>query len=341
MSISSSSPDPAFTFTAPSPVPHPSNYLIPGLIPRRSINLVIGPAKSGRSSLLLPQFNSYLASHQFLDYPLDTDQRPEQIAALLCQRPIDWMMHKTRSLKLEALTYPSLFPIEYWNGRPGTAWQDTLSLHLDHQTVASQGRRPRLLYVEGFQMMMPDGKLNDPGAVNGFLGSLQEFCTEQDLAIIGTVGMAKMKAGENYPLLQQRVMGSVQWAESASTLIGVQILDANLPASRRSTWREITVMARGDAPRTLYADFDGAGRLVPTDKPSVAAESQSEQEMDALLAARKPGEQFVRQDFLDWGGIRSLSVRTVDRWIASRVELGMLDKKGNTSSTIYWKPTEN
>lgn len=337
-----STPNPASApYPKLSPKPYPSNFLIPGLIPRRSLNLVIGPVKSGRVSLILRQLDLYYSSHQFLDYPLDPDQLPEQVGAIVCSRTFKWLFDKVRALNLDALTYPQLFPIESWERKPDEHWTATLSRKLDHQTVTAQGHRPRLLLIEDVQMMMPSGKINDPGAVNDFLLELQEFCSEQDIAILGTVGMAKMKAGEDYPLLQQRVMGSVQWANPAATLIGVKILDTNLPASRRSTWREITVMTSNAAPRTLYADFDLLGRLTPAEKPTRAVESQAEQELDTMLAARKPGEQFTRQDFLAWGAGHSLSIRTVDRWIATRVELGMLEKSGNTNRTVYWRPLES
>lgn len=323
-----------------APEPHKSQWLVPNLIPRASINLLIGTAMTGRASLLLTQIDQYLASRQFLDYPLDSEQLPELPAILCMTRGLSWLYRKIQTLDLNALSYPQCFPKETWPSISGEQWYDTLSRVLDHLTVSSQGRQPRLLAIENIQMLMTSGKINDPHAVNEFMSQLNRFTSDRDCAILGTVGTAKMKVGDHYAHLQQRIMGSTHWADPCHTLIGLEVMDLHLPVSRRSTIREVVVMARNEPPRVLWADFDPKGRLCIVDKPDIGTQNRNEAELDSLLATRKPGEQLARALFLEWGEKLKISVRTVERWVASRLELGMLEKSGNGKATIYWRPTQ-
>lgn len=319
-----------------------SLYTIPNLFPRRSINLVVGTPKSGRLRLILPQLESYASGGPFLDYSLDKDQQPEQLGAIVCGQTFDSLFHQVRALRLETLSDPKAFPVEPWQPitdaeAPSDA--ETLTEAYGRLTKAA-GRPPKLLLVDGLQLMMTSGQINHMHKVREFYRGLQGFCMQNDCTIIGTVSTAKMKRGESYAL-NARIMGSVQWAENADTLIGIEVFDSELPRPQLGGFRQICVLTSSEAPRYFYAAFDERGRLLPQSRPEGPGEAIAEESLDAILKLHQPGSQFSRKDFVAWGEQVQISLRTVERWLASRLELGMLEKQGSTSATIYQKPVEN
>jgi hypothetical protein len=314
---------------------------VPELFARRSINLLIGTPKSGRTRLALTHLNEYLSAGKFFDYSLKEGQKPEQVGAITCARTFDDMFYKMSSMGLGALQAAHSFPIEKWD--PKACFDDSYTvLDSAYQRLCQHTLTPvKFLFIDGFQLLQSSGKVNDQHAVGEHYRELQQFCENRDCTILGTVGTAKMKSGESYPLLSHRVMGSAQWTESANTLIGLAVLDTNLPAVRRSAWRELTIQASGSRDRTLYMDFDTDGRLWPKIRQQEAAESTMDAELDRVLELMKPGEQFGRRVVMDWAERLKISPRKADEWIASRLELGFLEKKGNTTSTVYWRPLTN
>ncbi len=315
---------------------------VPGLFPRRSINLVVGTPKSGRLRLILPQLESYASGGPFFDYSLAKDQTPEQLGAIVCTQAFDSLWHQIRSLELEALSDPRGFPIEPWQpvqGAEAPTDAETLTEAYQRLTRAA-GQPPRVLLIDGLQLMMTSGKINHMHAVREFYRGLQQFTMANDCTIIGTVSTAKMKNGESYTL-NSRILGSVQWAENADTLIGVDVYDTEQPGRQPGGFRMVRVQTSNEAPRVFFAGFDGKGRLVLQSRPEGPAEIIAEDSLDALLKTHQPGTQFSRKDFIGWGEQLQISLRTVERWLASRLELGMLNKEGSTSRTVYLKPLEN
>ena len=213
---------------------------VPGLFNRRSINLVVGTPKSGRLRLILPQLESYANGGSFLDYSLDKDQQPEQLGAIVCTQTFDSLWHQVRGLDLESLSNPKVFPIEPWQPATGTETPsdaETLTEAYARLTRAA-GAPPRLLLIDGLQLMMTSGQVNHQHHVREFYRGLQNFCMANDCTIIGTVSTAKMKNGESYAL-NARILGSVQWAENADTLIGIAVIDSELPGRQPTSYRGV------------------------------------------------------------------------------------------------------
>lgn len=319
-----------------------SKPTVPGLFNRRSINLVVGTPKSGRLRLILPQLESYANGGPFLDYSLDKDQTPEQLGAVVCTQTFDSLWQQVRDLELESLTNPKVFPIECWQPASGTeAPSDAETLMEAYRRLtAAAGRPPKILLIDGLQLMMTSGLINQMHKVREFFRGLQGFCMTNDCTIIGTVSTAKMKRGESYSL-NARIMGSVQWAENADTLIGIEVFESESPKPQLGGFRQICVQTSKETPRYFFAGFDPKGRLQLQSRPEGAAEAIAEDNLDAILKTQSPGTMFSRKEFIAWGEQVGVGVRTVERWLASRLELGMLDKQGSTSATVYLKPTQN
>ena len=237
------------------------------------------------------------------------------------------------------------FPITYWKPKPEST--DIEALEDAYADLCAHANRPvKFILVEGIQLLMTSGKINDQNAVRRFFDGLNEFCIKHDVTIIGTVGTAKMKRGEYYPQLADQVFGSILWAHESSTLIGIELTDLHLPVERRTGLRRIILQPQNGLPSVRYADFDAKSRLMLVDRPeAVEAEKESPSHvmLDAKLDTIYPGTKISRDTFLQWGEEIGVSTRTVDRWIAIRSddEIGMLEKIGSGKNTIYMKPIKH
>ena len=101
-------------------------FIVPGLIQRRSINLVIGSSGSGKTNFILPQLNAYAAGDNFLGYRLGAP--PEQLGAITCHRTMDNIYYRVNELELDHLMAIKAFPITYWKPKP----EDTDAEALEH-----------------------------------------------------------------------------------------------------------------------------------------------------------------------------------------------------------------
>jgi hypothetical protein len=327
--------------SAPAP-PHPT---VPGLFARRSINLVIGSSTAGKTPLILSQLESYLtaADHSFLGYPLPAGQPPDQCAALVCSGTLDSLYARIAAMELEALADPVLFPIRDWEPTSGETALDTLN-RLYSQLCRAARQPVRFLLIDGLQLMLEGtGKVNDPRAVRDFYRLLNQFCLNHDCTILGTVGMAKMRKGECYPLLADRVYGSTMWSQEADTLIGIEQTSLHLDVSQRPSYRKITVNPKFRNGQNLWVDFDEHGRLELVDLKIEDAENTFYAKLDAILEKAPSASQWTRDQFNTIGDSIGASGRTLERWISSRCHesLGMLERHGGTRNRTYHKPQVN
>jgi hypothetical protein len=321
--------------------------VVPGLFDRCSVNLLIGGSGSGKTHLLFSQLSLYAEGKGFLRYGVDPETtpdspsfvplRPVQLGLLGCIHDYDHFFYT--AAKFPGLANPRVFPIRM------TTSKDETELDIDNleraylQLSDAAGQPIKFLIVEGFQYLLSSGKLSDSKLVRDFCLNVAGFCQEKDLAILGTAGSAKMKRGESYPLLGDRIFGGAAWSQGARTLLGIEQIDLHRPAEERRSVRKIAIQVRGGTQRHLYADFDEDGRLslVPTPTEALAG-SQAYLDLDRKLEAENSGTKFTREQLFSWGEEISVTDRTVERWIASRVEVGFLVRVGATRPATYQKP---
>ena len=313
---------------------------IPGLLHRQSVNLLVGSPSSGKTLLALSQLEEYAAGKGFLGYPAEGDYTPVQLGVISATRTLNDMLHSVQPFPL--LSSQSVFPIEAWNsGDTEISELDTLNRIYSKLSETTPQHRPvRLLLVEGIQSLMQTGKVNDNKQVKDFCVRLHRFCESRDVTILGTVGTAKMKKGDYYPLLADRVFGAATWAHESKTFLGIEQIDLHRPISLRPSIRRVIIQVPDGPGRVLYTDFDDDGRLRVLTEEASDQTSSTEQGLDDQLAQEKEGAEFRRQELNEWGDNLStpVSPRTVQRWIDSRVELGFLQRKGSTRSLTYMKP---
>jgi hypothetical protein len=252
-------------------------------------------------------------------------------------------------MRLENLTRPGVFPVVSW--RPSRS-DDNEPLHplkVPYDQLVNLNvcpAPPKFLLIENLQSLLPSGEVAKQKDVASFMDQLREFANDRDCTILGTVGTPKMLKGQGYPSLPERILGCIQWAEGADTLIGV---DEVLPTTRNglgrqdAAWyRKITVMPAGAKGFVLCHRFMADGRLVPCDWPEEGTGNVTGQPvLEARLADEREGRRFSPGDFYAWGMQARLSERTVRRWISAAVEAGLLVKEGQGPLTGYVKPRSN
>jgi hypothetical protein len=324
----------------------PPNPPVPGLFTRCSINLLIGPTFVGKTVLALTQLDHYTATGQFLGYQLPQGASPDACAAIVATQGLSSFHGLLRSLRLPAITSPVKFPIEEWEMRTSeTMTEGLVRLWKKMSRLAQQPIR--LLYVEGFQNLLENGKLNDPRSVQEFYTKLRQFCAEYRVTILGSVPQGKMRKGESYALVGERVYGSVAWANEADTVIGMEQLMVHLPVELRPSFRKITIQVRGVGTEIRWVDFNDRGRLEVIDRAKeLATENPTFAMLDRILGQALPGSEWSREELFEWAERTDVdvSMRSMERWIASRCDtsLSLLVKVGTgPRNRRYKKPFTN
>jgi hypothetical protein len=332
--------------TSPSPL-YAATATVPGIFRRRSVNLIVGKSKIGRMRFALTQLNAY-ADQQvptFLDQPVTT---PVQLGCVIGAQA-DQLLHDLRAMGLENLTRPGVFPVVSW--RPSRA-EDSEPLHPLKvpygQLVGSSfcPAPPRFLLIENLQSLLPSGDATRPKEVASFMDQLQEFAQDRDCTILGTVGTPKMLKGQGYASLPERILGCIQWAEVADTLIGIEGITATprngLGKEEAKRYRRVVIMPAGSQEFQVCSRFEPDGRLVLCGWPENKVWSATGQPtLEARLGAEREGKRFESDEFYRWGMQAELSERSVRRWIAAAVGAGLLIREGQGPLTVYVKSRAN
>lgn len=340
----------------PVEVPIPTHPTIPGLFPRDSINLLIFTPKIGTFRFLLPQFNNYAVGSPFLELGHPCATQPEQLGMILCSKQIKPMLDKIKSMDLPALT-KTAFPIVKWQSSSSSTRRSShgsgrhyqpdddspfpLEPLYDELTKKAGGIEPRFLIVESIYLLLGSrDRISDPVAVGEFTDRLHDFCRTHHCTILGTIPVAKFRAGDEYQVLSHRIYGAVQWGVSVSCIMMIERYNET------STYRQIRIEASaGTNEREMrWANFDDSNRLMLRPEPD-GPRSPKKAVLDEFLEDWIYDQQFTRSEALEEiqdrakiGGTE-ISRATVDRWLKACVEVDKtLRKDGNGT---YWKPRPN
>jgi hypothetical protein len=249
---------------------------IPGLLPQCSINLLIGSGRSGKTTLLLSQLELYASSGEFLGYQTHPDRLPAQLGCLVASGSLDAIHDRIHAMQLEALADPTVFPVADWEPLPEETLASALRRH--HAGLTQAANHPvHLLVIEGIQLMMEgSGKVSDPRAIRDFFKVFDQFCLDRNVTILATVGQAKLRRGEAYPLLADRVYGSPVWAQESQTLIGIEEMHLHLPEERRPSTRKLVIQPRGlDGPRDEQDQAEVASQPAKSGGPASLGASRT------------------------------------------------------------------
>lgn len=312
---------------------------LPGLFANRTINLLIGSGKAGKTVLMLSEIENYIQTGQMLGYSVQEGQTPMQCAIIARGGTLGEMHATIRDMKMLHCSNPVTLPITEWEDPGASSSSVEMYARLYRELSLAARQSIRLIFVEDFQSTVSEGDTTK--AINKFYRELKHFMTDNDVTIVGIVNQAKAKAGERYPLLSDQTYGSIAWGVGASSLIGIEHRYLHIEEGLRPSMRKVTVQPAKSRAVQIHMDFTIDGRLERIDVDDTPEASRAFELLDATWSKEQAGKSFKRTDFKLWGMDLGITDRTVDRWIESRSsdQLGMLEKssKGGPARS-YRKP---
>lgn len=325
----------------PSPAIHPdepTHSPVPGLLARHTVSLLAGAPSSGRTRFLLPQLENYAAGLPFMGIPCPTP--PEQLGMILCGTGPESVRRRIDQLGLDHLSDPAVFPIVKWTGAVkdpdeyGFDFPESFTLERAYRqlTDLADGRPPKFLIIDAIQMVSSRGRASDYHAVNILYDALESWCQHHNCTILATVVTAKARKDSGYASVREGIFGSVAWASRAHTTVTIEECKIG------DSFRKVNVTSKSyfGAFPPLFVTFGEYGRLVPCENPEMARTAALDF-LDQQLTLADDDTDFTRADFIDWAATAEISSRTVDRWISSRTEAGLLVKGGTKQRTTYAK----
>lgn len=342
-------PPPAVAIPRPSPPPlppppaprpgEPTHSPVPGLLARHTVSVLAGAPFSGRMRFLLPQLENYAAGLPFLGIPCPGE--PEQLGMILCGSGPESIQRRIDQLGLDHLSDPAIFPIVKWTGAVkdpdeyGFDFPDSFTLEKCYRELTLiAGREPKFLIIDAVQMLASRGRASDFHSVSMLYDALEAWNQVHNCTLLTIAVTSKSRGDAGYRTVREGIFGSVAWSSRAHAVITIDECKVG------DTFRKVAVTSKsffGTFP-VLYATFGDYGRLVLCDDPD-APRTTSLDQLDQRLAESGQTE-FTRGDFLEWGEELGFGTRTVDRWIGTRAEAGILLKTGARRSVIYSKIPE-
>jgi hypothetical protein len=161
-------------------------------------------------------------------------------------------------------------------------------------------RMPKVLFVEGLDLWLPD--IKDLKQVATIARAVRDLATEWKIAIIGSVGAPKMKPREKYEQPRDRAIGSSAWARVSSNIVDITI-------DEETQVRHVQLLTRTGPAQHLEMVFEG-GLLVPKEpaipivSTPVAPVVPSLREIKAQFNCRTEKAQAIRQQLLEQAGTR-------------------------------------
>lgn len=268
-----------------------------GVFPLGEVSAIQGSSGSGKSTLaykmLLDQrdgeefFDRPTFGRQFLVVMLDRSEKS-------LQRTLDSMGISRDELPIYVLS----------------AEQERQDAHEVLADIWSQHRDVQVMFVEGLDLWCRD--VNNMATVSQLLSPLQKFAERTHIAIIGSIGAPKAKAGEGYDAPRDRAIGSSAWARKLDTVLDV-IED------HKTEERHITLLSRTDKAQKFTAHFSEDGEyVIRSAEPAVTLG------IDKAAAQADTGPELARKLF-DQGMTKAeiaaqmgVDARTVQRWRNSK-----------------------
>ena len=126
-------------------------------------------------------------------------------------------------------------------------------------SIEAMTSRPEIVVIEGIDMLVSE--ISEIKCIAQFMASLDRVAKHFNIALIGTLGSPKIKAGQGYAAKRDNMLGSSAWARLAETVINIQY-----PKNDDTETRRIMFVMLRNAPAEKYnLAFEG-GKLVETEE---------------------------------------------------------------------------
>ena len=277
----------------------PKRWFITRLFPSREVHLIGGPSGAGKTRWLLDIIREWKEGRDIYGYT----SHPQPFLYISCDRSKESVQTTLDDLGLD-IPFKSL-PEDFYQIPKSLAGLE--KLFLLHPNV-------RIFFFDAIAVFC--SKPNDYNFVETFLTGIMRLCKKYNITVFGTTHATKVKEGENFPDVRQRIIGSAAWAAFSDT---VCILEKIGPQDE-SGERKIYILPRNAKEFAVRLRFDENGRFKQLADPG---EAGADFLLDSFL---EPGKPFSTKDAIEYGKQKNLSNATVERWLKKRQEEKLLVK---------------
>lgn len=283
------------------------DHIIPDIMPADELHLIGGASGSGKTTLAFQLMQIMQYGGQWLGKTIP----PQASVYVACDRSMDCTK---RTLTRLGIPF-DMVPMYGLADSPSVSDINTYLVK-----VLAEHPEAKVIWIDGLASRVPNGKINDYDTVSHFLLRLTHFAKARNVTLIGLVHATKVKEGEKFKDVRQRILGSAAWASYAETIIVVEADDPENPADDK---RIVLVCVRNGKGIKQTYQFDATGRLVE-------CASTEERVQEFLLDSRIPeaGTVFMTRNAIKWAEEAGQSDATAERWLKARVSDGSLEKVG-------------
>lgn len=295
-------------------------FIVDRIFPSRRIHILTGASGSNKTTYLfqqLPLWEKGLPWHGLASTPVSW-------VYVACDRPQDEADDTLRRVGVdpEKITRFSLVDERYKHLRSYKMFMSHIDLNYPNA---------RLLVIDAFYVMTPNGKYSDNHTVNEFLTELAIWCKKKDITIIGTTHSPKMKDGDSYLAARECILGAIAWGGFASTVMYIRSTE---PENQKCPERELAVIPRNGAPDVYNYILDDKGCLNQT---AAKKKENPAAKLREFLSTLQVNEEFSTDEAKD---ISDCSRQYVHRILGEFVREGMIQRSGKGCYQRIESPSE-
>jgi len=222
-----------------------SEYFVPGLWPKRRLNLICGASGAGKTRWILPQL---IALHR----------AGASVLYTTCDRTIEDAQET-----LEEMGYPgdALPMVSFMNSG------DDIQFSVDGLYTLTEGHNCQILFVETIAALVAD--MNKVKDVLEFSRRINRYMRLTSVSVWGTSWIPKTREGDSFTRTRDNVMGSAAWPGICGTIVYIES-----PNGEEQPERDVNILLRNAPSRVQHHRFNDKGILEVYEKPT----------LDSLLA---------------------------------------------------------
>jgi hypothetical protein len=284
----------------------PAEYLVEDLFDTRTVHLIIGPSGAGKTT-----WTSQIIRDWRIGLPvLGHVSHPKPFCYIALDRGFNDVDTIWRKVGLEK-DFPFYLMREqesWWYGKG--RWRLVLNdIHAAHPEI-------RVIFLDGFTSLSPDGNIIDYAVVSQFLLELGAWCERANMTVFGLGHTTKLKMGNEIVQARECAIGSVAWAGYSSSLVKITQTD---PTDPDSPLRTVNVQPRGAAPQTIAYTFTSDGVL-----EMIVPPSPPEDTLVQVLTQFGPGEDIPIDVLAE--ALKDLPKRSKYNWLERMATEGKLER---------------
>lgn len=294
-----SGPPPVDPFASDSRPLH-DRWIVDRLMPEREVHLLAGAAGAGKTTLAMQILSAIQSGTDVFGYRT----HPTKVVIVSNDRSV-----ASHSRMIDGMSVPA-DRFQFFSQRNRFADIETIV-----KNCAMSYPGCRLIFIDGFATLVPNGKLSDYNEVANFLRRCGRLCEDYNMTILGSVHATKTKEGERFPNPRQRVLGSVAWAGFSDLIL---VVDPAKPDDPNDPFRIVSVLPRNAGEFNLRFRREN-GLLIPVDE---AIEADLLSLLDFWLLGQSFDREFPTREVLQEAKKHTIPERSAERWLEKACDGG-------------------